>query len=272
MSKRDYYEVLGIAKNSSDDDIKKAYRRLASKHHPDKISGADGSPEKLAAETLFKEAKEAYETLCDSEKRSMYDMRGNPFLRSSSKPRGTQHDWSHDHGTKLDDDFYEMFNNMVKAKRTQNVQTYSVSISLEDAYTGRTVKVTDGTINIPKGVRDGTKFYIGTSLYRVDIQPSYKYKRSDDDLLLDVEITAIEAMLGAEALLDHLDGVTLQFKIPSGIQTGQIVKLSGRGMMNPETDRYGDMLIRIRVTTPRVLSEEQKTAIRTISHRESIKL
>ncbi len=77
-------------------------------------------------------------------------------------------------------------------------------------------------------------------------------------------------MLGVEAMLEHLDSVKLQFAIPAGIQPGQIIKLSGKGMQNPETDRMGDMLIRVSVSTPRVLTEADRLALKTINHRNSI--
>jgi molecular chaperone DnaJ len=271
MSKRDYYDVLGLAKNASDDDIKTAYRKLASKYHPDKVQG---DAEKAAVEIKFKEAKEAYETLSDAEKRTQYDAYGH----GGPQPQGQQ--WAHTtmHPGNMDEmlkSFFSRthtFNEGMFGQQPQQRQTvHIVNISLADAYTGKSIRLdSKSTINIPRGVRSGTKFYADSKFYRVDIQPHYKFKRANDDLLVDIEVSAVEAMLGVEAVLEHLDGVKLQFTIPAGIQPGQIVKLSNKGMKNPETDKIGDMMVRISVTVPRDLADAEKAALKTLQRRESI--
>jgi len=271
MSKQDYYEVLGLAKNASDDDIKTAYRKLASKYHPDKVQG---DAEKAAVEIKFKEAKEAYETLSDAEKRAQYDAYGHNGP-AFSHTQGRQ--WTHAGDP---NDINEMLKTFFSKTHTFNDGMFGqqprqtihiVNISLADAYTGKSIRLdSKSTINIPKGVRPGTKFYADSKFYRVDVQPHYKFKRANDDLLVDVEVNAIEAMLGVDAELEHLDGVKLQFTIPAGIQPGQIVKLSNKGMRNPETDKIGDMMVRISVTVPRDLTESEKTALKTLQRRESI--
>lgn len=275
MSKRDYYEILGIAKTSSDDEIKTAYRRLASKLHPDKVSGED---EKKIAEEKFKEVKEAYEFLSDSQKRKQYDTYGH-----QSEYENQHKQWAHGSGASAAefDEILRQFmsgrfnaEDMGFGRHTQSrTSTYPINITLVDAYIGRTVVLDSKTsINLPKGVRSGAKFYADGKLYRVEVAPHNKFKRSEDDLLVELSITAIEAMLGVEAKLEHLDGTILQFTIPAGIQSGQIVKLSGRGMKNPETDKKGDILVRISVTVPRSLSETDKTILKGLSHRESINI
>lgn len=279
MSKRDYYEILGLAKNSTDDELKKAYRQLASKYHPDKIPGIEGSPEKKIAEERFKEVKEAYEILSDSEKRRHYDAHGHAGVDSFNQ--GGPPQWSH--RTAGNGQFEEMFKTFFSqtgglnegffGQQPKQQVIHVVNISLTDAYIGKTIKVDSSvTINIPQGARSGTKFFADNRLYRIDILPHYKFKRANDDLLVDVEIGAIEAMLGVEAILEHLDGVKLQFTVPAGIQAGQIVKLSGKGMKNPETDRQGDVLVRITITVPRTLTDAEKTMLKSITHRESINI
>ena len=145
--------------------------------------------------------------------------------------------------------------------------------SLADAYIGKTISI-DGThsIYIPGGARSGTKFYAEGRTFRVDILPDPKFKRSNDDLLVDVTIDAIEAILGVETILSHLDCVKLQFNIPAGIQPGQIVKLAGKGMKNPETDKVGDILVRITVTIPKVLTDTQKDILKSLTHRSLINI
>jgi len=271
MSKRDYYEILGLAKNASDDDIKKAYRTAAMKYHPDRNK-------EPGAEEKFKEAKEAYECLSDLEKKQQYDQHGHndPFAH------GRRQTWHFNTG---DEHISNVFNNIFSGRGFQfNADPFGqqaqpqqvlhiITISLVDAYTGRTIKPDAKTIiNIPKGVRSGTRFFAEGKLFRVDVHQHEKFKRALDDLMVNVEITAFEAILGVEAILEHLDGSKLQFSIPPGIQNDQIIKLSGKGMKNPETDRCGDMMVRISIMVPRDLSEEQKTVLKTFSHRDSINI
>lgn len=275
MSKRDYYEVLGIAKSASDEDIKKAYRKLASKYHPDKLTEAD----KASGEAKFKEAKEAYETLSDPEKKAIYDQHGHTDARNSFG-HGRTHTY---HSNTFDEDFGDVFATIFKNGGFDSVFTnrnnrpqqtiHLININLLDAYLGRTVKVDNTTtINIPKGVRSGAKFYVDGKVYRVDVAPHPKFKRANDDLLVDTSITAIEAILGVEVIIEHLDGSKFQFNVPNGIQHGQVIKLGGKGMKNPETDRHGDLLVRISVTIPKTLSQEDRVALKSVTHRDSINI
>lgn len=275
MSKQDYYEILGVTKSASNEDIKKAYRKLASKYHPDKLTEAD----KASGEAKFKEAKEAYETLSDPEKKANYDSHGH----STGNPFGHGRTHTYHSGT-FDEDFGDVFATIFKNGGfdhvfQQNNRTHRqrpvhiVTINLLDAYLGRTIKVDNAaTINIPKGVRSGAKFYIDNKIYRVDVSPHPKFKRANDDLLVDTSITAIEAILGVEMTVEHLDGSKFQFNIPNGIQHGQVIKLSGKGMKNPETDRYGDLLVRISVTIPKTISQEDRVALKGVAHRDFINI
>lgn len=273
MSKRDYYDILGLAKNASDDEIKKSYRKMAMQYHPDRNSDK-------GAEEKFKEAKEAYEFLSDADKRKQYDQFGHstPFAHGNTH-RGAQ-SWDFSKGA--DSDFSELFKHIFtagsagedifgnyKPRQTINI----ITITLVDAYKGMIARIDQqSTINIPKGVRSGTKFHINNKFYRVDIQPHNRFKRSNDDLLIDIEITAVEAMLGLESILEHLDCVKLQFNIPAGIQNGQIIRLSGKGMKNPETDILGDLLVRISINIPKVLTEQDRAALKTLNHRDIINI
>lgn len=267
MSKRDYYDVLGVSKDATEDDIKKAYRKLAMKHHPDRESGD---------ESKFKEVSEAYETLGDATKKSQYDNRGSNFAHGSTYSGGNFSDGNID----LEELFKSFghqgapFADLFGGRRAQPRDAlYLVNISLEDAYMGRDILVDARvSLTIPKGVRSGTRIHNNGKFYRIDVQPHHKFKRANDDLLVDIELNAIESMLGIDAVLDHLDGSQLQFSIPAGIQIGQIVKLSGKGMKNPETDRYGDLMVRINVAIPKDLSESEKIAIRALKHRSTINI
>jgi DnaJ-class molecular chaperone len=270
MSKRDYYEVLGLAKNATDDDIKKSYRRLASKYHPDKVQGES---EKTAVEIKFKEAKEAYETLSDPEKRAIYDHHGfneprNPFAHTT---RGGTWSFDPEDINGMHHIFEEIFKTHGQRHAADIRPTIAINISLQDAYTGRTIKHdANTTIIIPKGIRSGTKLFVSGKIFRIDVRPDIRFKRALDDLMIEVGINAIEAMLGVEATLEHLDGAKLQFNIPPGIQSGQIVKLGRMGMANPETGSTGDMLVRITVVIPKDLTDSEKESLKNVSHRTTI--
>jgi len=273
MSKRDYYEVLGLAKNATDEEIKKAYRRLAMKFHPDR------NPNNKAAEESFKEAKEAYENLSNPSTRRQYDQYGHAGKQPQFSHGNGPHVWTFTEG--MPGDINEIFANIFgmhdggfgQHRTQQRSVLYPITISLEDAYKGITIKheaVPNVDINIAAGVRPGTRFYVDGKMFKIDVLPHIKFKRTNDDLLIDIEINAIEAMLGMEALLTHLDSAIIKFTIPPGLQHGQIVKLSGKGMKNPENDKMGDLLVRVAITTPRSLTEEQRDAIKKLDHRVSI--
>lgn len=273
MSKQDYYKILGVTKTATDDEIKKSYRSLAMKFHPDRNS-------EPGAEDKFKEIKEAYEALSDADKKRQYDQFGHESLHPNRNQQHNTHTWTFTQGAapNINNIFHSMFGNhpafaegVFGTQKPQQAVTV-VNISLVDAYKGRTISIDQHhTVNIPRGVRPGTKFYIDGRLYRIDIHLHHKFKRSNDDLLVDIEITAIEAILGMEAVLDHLDDVKLQFNIPPGIQSGQIIRLSNKGMQNPETDKSGDMLIRLNIKTP-IVSIEEQDILRTLNHRKIINI
>lgn len=266
MSKRDYYEILGVGKSADDAAIKKAYRKQASVLHPDK--GGDT--------VKFQELQEAYENLSDPQKREAYNMYGH---------NGPQHNQQHAYaGGVSPDQFREMFGSMFgqghpfgdifgNVQAQPQRQRHGINMSLEEAYKGKQLRLPGGiAINIPAGVRSGTKFHHDNTIYEVLIQPHIKFKRANDDLLIDVEISAVEAMLGVDALLDHLDSSKLQFTIPAGIQGGQVVRLGSKGMKNPETDRLGDLMVRIAITIPKNLTDAEKTLLKTLQHRESFNI
>jgi DnaJ-class molecular chaperone len=277
MNKRDYYEILGIAKTASEDEIKKAWRTTAVRYHPDKHVGKSESEVKIAEEK-FKEAKEAYEYLSDPDKKRQYDQFGH--VDPSQQHRTGPQTWTfhtnnaQDMNDILGDLFrqHPQFGDLFGRRQRQQIQV--ITISLADAYKGGSVPIpgTGKTVSYPKGTRSGATFYVDDKLYRLDVQPDAKFKRSNDDLLVDVEITAVEAMLGVDAILEHLDSSKLQFAIRPGIQSGQVIRLGGKGMKNPEIERMGDLLIRITVTVPTTLSDKEKEALKTLGHRSNINI
>lgn len=234
-----YYDTLGVDKSASDKEIKKAYRKLAGKWHPDKNDSTE-------AKGKFQEISEAYEVLSDATKKAKYD---NPQPQFS--------------GAFSDEAYNDIFSTMRAAAHARRQRTFAAQIKLEDAYTGVGIHTQFGQVYIPRGVRSGSKIYMpeSKSFIEVHIEPHRKFKRAGDDLLVDVLINAFEAILGAEATLEHLDKKKYKFKIPEGTQQGQVIKLAGKGMPNPEIDKTGDLLIRFTVSVPTNLTAKEKDTI-----------
>ena len=291
-SKRDYYEVLGVGKNASDDEIKKAYRKLAIKYHPDK------NPGDKEAEAKFKEINEAHDVLSDKQKRARYDQfghagvggaggasgnpfaGGNPFGQGGTFNYGGQtfsFDFGGAGGSVFDDILGSMFGFGGGARRPRRGADYQTSVTLtfEEAIFGTTEKVTvegkDLKVKIPAGIDDGMSVRLkgkggpapeggsepGDLYVRVRVKPHKHLTREGAIILSEEHINMVDAALGCEIEVETVDG-TVTMKVPAGSQSGTPFKLSGHGVPFRADGDRGPHIVTVIVETPKNLSRKQK--------------
>ncbi len=284
MSKRDYYEVLGIQKGASDDEIKKAFRKLAIKYHPDK------NPGDKAAEEKFKEVNEAYSVLSDKTKRQRYDQfghagvggagagaGGNPFEGFNFNGQSFNFDFG---GGGLDDILGAMFGfggGFRGARRGRDLRT-SVTIDFKEAIFGTTKNVSVNgesiKLKIPAGIYDGQQIRLngkggeapqqggqrGDLYVEVRVRAHKTLTREGDLILSEVTISMVDAVLGTEVDVETVDG-TVTMKVPAGTQPGTNFKLSGHGAPRLGSEERGPHIVTVNVEIPRNLSRKQKELI-----------
>lgn len=252
----DYYGILGVDRNATAEDIKKAYRRLASQHHPDK--GGDTAQ--------FQQIQEAYAVLGDEQKRQQYD---NPQPDLSSL-FGFGGGWS------------EQFGDVRRRVHRNPDALVETHIPLMQAYTGTEVLIqthfAKEVVQIPAGVRDGTRIRIsgkGYSRYRelppgdlvvvIITDPPPGCQRNGDDVYQQLTVDALGAATGCEADLQHFTGKHVKVKIPAGSQHGHKLRMTGWGMPAPNTQQRGNLYIVLNISVPAVTDTElaqQLTEIR----------
>ncbi|BAV95390.1 molecular chaperone DnaJ [Ichthyobacterium seriolicida] len=335
MSKRDYYEVLDVGKGATASEIKKAYRKIALKYHPDK------NPDDTQAEQKFKEAAEAYDILSNPQKRESYDRFGHSASRggasgfsqmdvedifsnfgdifgghfsgfsnggSRSRVRGS------DMRIRLKLNLEEIVDGVkkkVKVVRLKQAKGVTYKSCLSCGGAGHVTRVmntmlgqmktsvtcdscrgigkvidnrpkeanADGlieeidmvSIDIPKGVSDGVQLKItgkgneapmggipGDLLVLIEEEEHETLKREGDNLHFDLYISFSEAALGCKKEIPTVSGGRVSINIESGVQSGKILRLKGKGIPSLDRVGIGDLLVHVSVWTPRVLSKEQK--------------
>lgn len=274
----DYYQILEIDRAADEQTIKSAFRKLAMVHHPDK--GGDI--------TKFQEIQEAYAVLSNPEKRANYDR---------PQPQYQTH-YQHGPGTVHFEFDIDQFEDIIgpnhpfyahRRKRTpvnQNIQLQT-AITLEEAFTGKELIANltlpsgkEETINIkiPAGIHHATTLRLsgmgddslpdiprGDILLYVHVQDHVLFRRQGDDLIQDIEINAIDAMLGKTVVVASIDHKQLQTEVPAGLQHDSMLSLTGCGMPNfNDPTRRGKLLLRIKIKIP-TCSEEQKEILRKLN-------
>ena len=248
----DHYSTLGVGKNANADDIKKAYRKLAGKHHPDK--GGDTA--------TFQKIEEAYRILSDPNQRQQYDnpmMQGNPF--QGFPGGGFQFNMN---GFNMDEMFGQMFRQHHQHHQQQNTYRTSYWISLEQAYKGgeEMLKLQTPTglhmvkVNIPKGVPDGGQVryekVVDSSDLIVEyrIHPHLQYERKMNDLHSNHSISVLDLIVGTTIKFTTMGGKTLDVTVQPMTQPFMHLKLAGHGMPIQGTNAYGDQIILLKPFIP----------------------
>ena len=274
----DYYQTLGVAKDASDDEIKRAFRKLAMKHHPDR--GGD--------QAEFQKIQEAYATLGDPQKRAEYD---NPapkgFQQYGGMPPGFEEMFGRGFGNGFQN-FHDLFGFRQPRPVRNRDLNLDTQITLEDAYNGKTimaqVQLPSGReqvleIKIPPGIKSGQRLRLsglgddanqavprGDIYVGIHIAPHPKFTREGDDLHTDALISVWDAMLGTTHKIQTLDGKELEVSIPPGTQPFTIMRVAGYGMPNVQDNRFrGNILLSINVKIPTFLSDEEKNLIKQLN-------
>lgn len=314
---KDYYSILGITKTSSAEEIKKAYRKLARKYHPDMNPGDKN------AEARFKEVNEAYEVLSDNDKRKKYDQFGQYW-----KQVGTGGGWpgGAGAGNNVNVDFsgfdfsqFNSFDDFINSllgrvggpgtnpnagrrsystrnntgntgntgfgfdpfgggfdPRTANTQSRSVdltatiSLTLSEAFRGTQKRISTGEVNIPAGVKNGSKIRVkgqgqmdsytqkrGDLYLQIEIQPHNFFQFEGDNLVCEIPITPDEAVLGASVNVPTPDNhVTLN--IPAGVRSGQSLRLRGKGWPQAKGGGRSDLLVKMVIVPPKELTNTER--------------
>lgn len=297
----DYYSILGVPKNASADDIKKAYRKLARKYHPDM------NPNNEEAKQKFQQVNEANEVLSDAENRKKYDEYGENWkhaeefekARQQQSDNGGFADFNNFRGgggsysfsgdeSEFSDFFESLFGHRTgraSGKRAYRGQDYTseLHISLRDAAeTHKRVITVNGKnlrITIPAGVKDGQVIKLagkggegmsggpnGDLYITFVIAEDPSFKRVGDDLYTTVNIDLYKAVLGGEVVVDTFDG-KVKLRIAEGTQNGARVRLRGKGFPIYKQDgKFGDLYITYNVSIPTNLSESQKELFRKLAN------
>jgi DnaJ-class molecular chaperone len=285
----DYYQILGISKTATADEIKKAYRKKALEFHPDRNKGKE-------AEGKFKEVTKAYEVLSDAQKRQTYDQfgaaafeQGGPTGQGAGGPfggfGGQQGPFSYTYstgggaqgfdfggGSDPFDIFEQFFGGANPFGRQQRRAIYSLNISFMEAIKGVTKKVQlEGktqTIKIPAGVDNESRIRFGDYDVVIDVTPDKKFKRQGYDIIAEEEISFPQAVLG-----DTLEVQTVQeivkIKIPAGTQPETLIRLRGKGVKMVRGSGHGDHYVRIKVVIPKNLSAHQKELLTEFDNSKS---
>jgi len=254
----DHYTTLGVNKSSSPEEIKKAYRKLASQHHPDK--GGDTRK--------FQDIQTAYDTLSDPAKRQQYD---NPQPQGFGGFPGGFHFTQSGMPPGFEDIFSQMFGQQrQQPQHHQPMFRTNIGVTLEQVYHGESCNVRLQTnnglqlaqIQIPKGIVDGGQIRLdniiqnASLLVEFRIQPNLKFDRQANDLICNQPISVLDLITGGSFEFTTISGKTLEVKVPPKTQPYKQLKIAGEGMPIMNTPLYGDQIILLKPFVPDTIDEQ----------------
>ena len=278
-AKSDYYDILGVAKDASADEMKKAYRKKALEWHPDKHKN-----NKEEAERRFKEVNEAYQVLSDPQKKSAYDQFGHqafapggaasgfggqgpssqqgrwgPFTYTYTSTGGQNPFQGFDFGDPFE--IFEQFFGGSPFAQAQRKPRYSITIDFMEAIKGVEKEVEiEGKkkkIKIPAGINEGSRINFDDFILSIDIRPHEVFEREGDDIYVRIFIPYSLAVLGGTTETPTVDG-DVKIRIRPGTQSGTMMRLRGKGAPRLRGRGRGDQYVRINVAVPEKPTKEQK--------------
>jgi DnaJ-class molecular chaperone len=264
----DHYQTLGVAKNATPDDIKKSYRKLASKHHPDK--GGDTA--------TFQKIEEAYRILSDPQQRQQYD---NPM------PQGFNQGFNFNGGPDIFQDLMsQMFRQQHQQQRQRQKPVFRtvVSVTLLQAYKGEEQVIRlqtpththAATIQTPKGVHNGDQVKLdhiiqdASLIAEFRVMPDLKYDRNGNDLLSNQPISVLDLIAGTSFEFTTLSGKTFEVTVKPKTQPFMQLKIAGQGMPIHGTNQFGDQIILLKPFIPDIIDESIMNSILQSKNKESI--
>lgn len=285
---KDYYEILGVSKTATLDEIKKAYRKLALEYHPDRNKTKEG-------EQKFKEVTKAFEVLSNEEKRKTYDQFGHAAFEQGAASGGGQqgpfggfggqggqygpfsYSYSSNQGGDFGgfadpfDIFEQFFGGGSPFGQQQRRPAYSLKISFDEAVHGAEKQVTidnkSQKIKIPAGVDRGSRIRFGEYDVVIDVTPDSKFQREGYDIVTEVNLSYPDAALGTEISVETIDG-PLKIRVPNATQPGTLIRLSGRGVQHVRGSGKGDHYVKLKVVIPKKLSRKQKQLLEELQKEE----
>jgi DnaJ-class molecular chaperone len=283
--KPDYYDLLGVSRDATSDDIKKAYRKQALEWHPDK-----NKDNKEAGEKRFKEINEAYQVLGDDQKRRTYDQFGHaafsrggggaaanpfggqaagnwgPFTYTYTQEAGGQNPFQ---GFDFSDpfDIFEQFFGGGSPFRAQRVPRYSITLDFMEAVHGVEKKIKiDGkehTVKIPAGVDEGSRIQFGSFILSINLRSHDIFERDGTDVYVRQIIPYSLAVLGGTIKVPTIDN-EIKIKIRPGTPSGAMVRLRGKGIKHLKGRGSGDQYVRLQIEVPQKLGKSQKKLIQEL--------
>ncbi|TWT57358.1 Curved DNA-binding protein [Thalassoglobus neptunius] len=293
----DYYQVLGVSRSATKDEIRKAFKKIARENHP------DAKPDDDAAAKRFKDAAEAYDVLGDEEKRKKYDQfgehwkhaqggagpqQGNPFRSGGPVDVDLRDIFGGGGAVDLESLFGGMFGgggarsrHSAQPMKGQDVTT-SIQVPFQTSASGgdydlsmqRGGKVERLTVKIPAGIESGKSIRLagqgepgrnggpnGDLLVTVNVAPHPYFRRDGNNVSVEVPVSVSEAILGAKVDVPTLSGEQVSVTLPAGTSSGAKLRLRGKGFRNPRTGTTGDQFVIIKITVPKDIDEQSRELI-----------